>query len=119
MHEGVNAHARVILICSKASLTRSGVRNEINETLAREARDNVPYLIPVAIDGYIFVWDDPVAVRIRDRVVADFRFMDTDTQISSSSGSQASDIMATPLQNPFHEGIQSLLRALRRKKRNA
>lgn len=78
MREGVNQHERIILICSKSSLLRPGVLNEINETLQREARDGgKEYLIPITLDDYVFDgWDpsDPgLALAIRDRVVADFR----------------------------------------------
>lgn len=77
MREGVNQYDRVILICSKSSLTRSGVLNELTETLQREARDGgKEYLIPIRLDDFVFgEWkpDDPgVAQAVRDRVVADF-----------------------------------------------
>lgn len=84
MREGINSHDRMILICSKNSLDRSGVLNEIEEVLAREARDGgAAYLIPIRLDDYLFGgWNPPnsdVAQTIRDRVVADFRGADTDT----------------------------------------
>lgn len=83
MREGVNQHDRVILVCSKASLDRPGVLNEITETLQREARDGgKEYLIPITLDDYVFMgWkpDDPgVAQAIKDRVVADFKGAETD-----------------------------------------
>ncbi|NTX56977.1 toll/interleukin-1 receptor domain-containing protein [Myxococcus sp. CA039A] len=83
MREGVNKHDRVILICSQSSLVRLGVLNEIQETLAREARDGgAEYLIPIRLDDYIFKgWSpaDPGAAQaIRDRVVADFEGTDSD-----------------------------------------
>lgn len=83
MREGVNQHDRVILVCSKASLDRPGVLNEIAETLQREAREGgKEYLIPITLDDYVFAgWkpeDSGVAQAIRDRVVADFRGADTD-----------------------------------------
>lgn len=84
MREGVNQHDRVILVCSKASLDRSGVLNEITETLQREARDGgKEYLIPITLDEYVFNgWspgDPGIAQAIRDRVVADFRGTETDS----------------------------------------
>ena len=83
MREGVNRHDRVILICSRASLNRSGVLNEIAETLQREARDGgKEYLIPITLDDYVFEeWkpNDPgLAQSIKDRVVADFRETEDD-----------------------------------------
>lgn len=79
MRKGVNEHDRVLLVCSKASLVRSGVRNEIQETLAREARDGgASYLLPITIDDYVFSseWrerEPEVSQAVLDRVVADFR----------------------------------------------
>lgn len=77
MREGVNQHDRVVLVCSEASLTRPGVLNEIEETLAREAREGgETYLIPITLDDYVFGGWTParsdLAQAIRDRVVADF-----------------------------------------------
>lgn len=77
MREGVNQYDRIILICSKESLNRPGVCNELSETLQREAREGgKDYLIPIRLDDYVFTdWapDDPNLVQaVRDRVVADF-----------------------------------------------
>ena len=78
MREGVNIHDRVILICSRASLDRRGVVNEIEETLQRESREGgTSILIPITLDNYVFEEWSPerpdIAQSIRDRVVADFR----------------------------------------------
>jgi len=78
MRKGVNEHDRTILICSESSLQRAGLLNELEETLAREARDGGrPYLIPVRLDDYVINgWkpkDPDVAQAVRDRVIADFR----------------------------------------------
>jgi hypothetical protein len=83
MRKGVNEHDRVILVCSKASLDRKGVLNEIEETLARESRDGgAAYLIPIRLDDYVFSeWAPPnpdTAQSVRDRVVADFEGADAD-----------------------------------------
>jgi hypothetical protein len=78
MRKGINKYDRVILICSESSLNRSGVINEIEETLQREAREGGnSILIPVTLDDYIFSNWAPskpdIAQSIRDRVVVDFR----------------------------------------------
>jgi hypothetical protein len=78
MSDGVNRYDRVILVCSKASLNRPGVLNEIEETLQREARDGgAVYLIPIRLDDYVFKGWSPttgnIARAVRDRVVGDFR----------------------------------------------
>jgi len=98
MREGVNQHDRVILVCSRASLDRPGVLNEITETLQRESREGgKEYLIPITLDDYVFSdWkpnDMGLALAIKDRVVADFRGTDTD-------------------QDKFHQGVLRLIAAL-------
>jgi TIR domain len=78
MREGVNSYDRVVLVCSRSSLDRPGVLNEIEETLQREARDGgASYLIPIRLDDYVFSgWNPPnrgIAQAVRGRVVGDFR----------------------------------------------
>jgi hypothetical protein len=92
MSKGVNEHDRVLLVCSRASLKRNGVLNEIKETLRREARDGGrAYLIPIAIDDYVFKkWkpaEPEVARTVRDRVIGDFQGADTDP-VKFSAGLQ-------------------------------
>jgi hypothetical protein len=94
MHEGVREHDRVILICSRASLDRPGVLNEIQQTLNREAADGgAEYLLPIRLDDYVFKdWapmNRQLSAEVRDRVMADF----TDP-------------------NAFMEGVERLVRAL-------
>lgn len=76
--DGLQAHDRMVLVCSKASLDRPGVLNEIQETLDRESRDGgASYLIPVMLDDYVLTgWRDSepiLAERVGRRVAADFR----------------------------------------------
>ncbi|MCY0994778.1 toll/interleukin-1 receptor domain-containing protein [Nannocystis sp. ILAH1] len=101
MRKGINEHDRVLLICSKNSLDRKGVLNELEELLAREARDGgASYLIPIRLDNYVFTEWKPlntdVAQAVRDRVVADFEGADRDDA-------------------KFQAGLQKLIRVLRRK----
>lgn len=77
MRDNIQRADRVILLCSRASLGRPGVENEIEETLAREAAEggrNI--LIPVALDNFVFSeWmprEAGLATAIRRRVIADF-----------------------------------------------
>jgi TIR domain/Pentapeptide repeats (8 copies) len=77
MRAGVNSYDRVVLVCSRSSLGRRGVLFEIEEVLAREARDGgATYLIPIRLDDHVLAeWMPPrpdLAQAIRDRVVADF-----------------------------------------------
>jgi uncharacterized protein YjbI with pentapeptide repeats len=100
MRKGVNEYDRVLLICSKNSLDRKGVLNELEEILAREARDGgASYLIPIRLDSYVFTgWKPPnadIAQAVRDRVVADFEGADKDDA-------------------KFQAGLQKLIRALKK-----
>lgn len=85
VHTQLNSHDRVILLCSKGSLNRPGVRNEIQETFDREAREGgATYLLPLVLDDYLFDpkgWEraEPdLARRVRDRIAGDFRKAQTD-----------------------------------------
>jgi CheY-like chemotaxis protein len=86
MREGINRYDRVILVCSKRSLDRPGVLNEIEETLQRESRSGgISVLIPITLDDYVFhAWAperSDVAQAVRDRVVADFRGTEEDEDL--------------------------------------
>jgi hypothetical protein len=81
----VNERDRVLLICSKSSLVRKGVLDEIGYALHREGRDGGAsyYLIPVVLDDCLSSDWAPanVAVRfleLKERIAADFRGWDTD-----------------------------------------
>jgi|RhiMetdeSRZDD1v2_1073273.scaffolds.fasta_scaffold781560_1 TIR domain-containing protein/pentapeptide repeat protein len=74
----IQEHDRVLLVCSRKSLDRVGVVNEIQETLDREARDGgATYLLPITLDDYVFKgWkakQPTLAERVGRRVVGDFR----------------------------------------------
>jgi len=74
----IQEHDRVLLVCSRKSLDRVGVVNEIQETLDREARDGgATYLLPITLDNYVFKgWkakQPTLAERVGRRVVGDFR----------------------------------------------
>jgi transcriptional regulator with XRE-family HTH domain len=78
MSSGVNEYDRILLICSRASLARPSVQNELEQVLAREAREGgTELLIPVTIDEFVFDgWRserEDIATQVRDRVIADFR----------------------------------------------
>lgn len=83
MRKGVNSHDRLILVCSKGSLDRNGVLNEIEQALAREAREGgEARLIPIRLDDFVFSDWVPTKFGMKqeicDRVVADFRDADVD-----------------------------------------
>jgi len=75
MHDGVNEYDRVLLLCSKDSLGRPGVLNEIERVLEREARDGgADILIPVSLDDFVYSDWAPsrpdISSQIRSRVIA-------------------------------------------------
>lgn len=74
MSDGVNKYDYVLLVCSKASLSRPGVLNEIERCLEREAKEGgSTVLIPVTLDGHVFKDWAPsrqdLADQIRSRVI--------------------------------------------------
>lgn len=71
MHEGANKYEKVLLICSESSLNRSGVLNEIERVLEREAREGgSDILMPVTLDDYVFNGWDPERSDLADQVKA-------------------------------------------------
>lgn len=83
----VNDYDRIILICSKRSLNRPGLLNELEKVLEREAKEGgESFLIPINLDNYIFEWKAPrkeLKDEILNRVVADFSDRDLySTQLS-------------------------------------
>lgn len=77
MRDNIQEADRVILLCSRSSLRRPGVENEIEETLAREAAEGgSSILVPVALDDFVYSDWTPreagLAIAIRRRVIADF-----------------------------------------------
>jgi len=74
MHDAVNSHDRVLLICSEQSLRRPGVLNELERVLEREAKEGgSEILIPITLDDYVFGDWAPkrsdIADQIRSRVI--------------------------------------------------
>lgn len=74
MHDGVNNHDRVLLVCSKESITRPGVLNEIERVLEREAKEGgSEILLPITLDDFVYGDWAPnradIADQIRSRVI--------------------------------------------------
>lgn len=81
MRDGVQSADRILLLCSKQSLDRPGVLNEIEEALSREASEGGrALLIPIALDDYVFNEWSPrepgLAIALRQRVIANFKNID-------------------------------------------
>jgi uncharacterized protein YjbI with pentapeptide repeats len=78
VYSKIQKHDRVLLICSKESLNRVGVINEIQETLDREAKEGAAtLLLPITLDDYVLTgWkkkQPDLAERIGRRIIANFR----------------------------------------------
>lgn len=78
VYRKIQEHDRVLLICSKESMNRVGVVNEIQETLDREAKEGAAtLLLPIMLDDYVLTgWKErypDLAERIGRRIIADFR----------------------------------------------
>lgn len=78
VYREIQKHDKVILLCSRASLRRPGVLQEIEETLDREGREGgKPCLLPIMLDDYVLTgWYDEqpdLAKRVGGRVAGDFR----------------------------------------------
>lgn len=74
MHDGVNKHDRVLLVCSERALTRAGVLNEIERVLEREAKESgTNILIPITLDDFVYGDWAPerkdIANQVRTRVI--------------------------------------------------
>ena len=100
MSEGIGAYDRVVLLCSRDSLGRPGVLNEIEQVLTKEAFEGgTELLIPVTLDDFVFGEWEPMrsdlARQVRSRVIADFR-------------------NATPRSGAFVAAINRILNALAR-----
>ena len=78
MNDAVHDYDVVISVCSEAAVIRPGWLNELEQTLAREAREGgAELLIPVLLDDFVLARWEPerrdLARQIQARVAADFR----------------------------------------------
>lgn len=84
--QGIRVWDKVLLCCSKDSLTSWWVDNEINtafekeQQLTRQRGEKILALIPLDRDGFMFSgeWKSGKAAQIKSRLVADFTTWETD-----------------------------------------
>lgn len=114
MRDGVNSYDKVIFICSKDSLNRPGVINELEETLQREAREGgKQILIPIALDSYVFKKWKPyipgLKQTILDRVVGNFQKAKSDKENYLIACKKLIDILEGSLDVKFIKSKRTLI----------
>ena len=81
INEAIQEHDKVLLCCSKASLTSTWVEDEIAMTFEKERKYKSLVLIPLDLDTYLFEhWFSGKAPRIRERLAADFTGWEQDNK---------------------------------------
>jgi transcriptional regulator with XRE-family HTH domain len=101
MSEGIAEYDRVVLLCSRPSLNRAGVQNELEQVLIREAAEGGTELVlPVALDDYLFAGWKPtrrdLAAQLRARVVADLRRVQPSTRRWQKEFRRLADALRKP-----------------------
>lgn len=70
----IKIYDKLVVVCSKNSLTSGPVLREIERALNREDREGKNILFPITIDDYIFKeWEHPRKADVLAKVVGDFR----------------------------------------------
>lgn len=70
----IKIYDKLILVCSKHSLTSGPVLREIERALNREDKEGKNILFPITVDDYVFDgWEHPRKVDVLAKVVGDFR----------------------------------------------
>jgi len=84
--EGIRLWDKVLLCCSKSSLTSWWVHDELGKAFAKEQglmkkrmkKEKALAIVPLNLDGYLFKWKDGKASQVRERLAADFTNWESD-----------------------------------------
>ena len=77
--KGISTYDKMILVCSKESLSSWWVDQEMNRVFAKERKytkekgEKINLLIPVTIDDYVYDWDGTKSEDIKRFVIGDFQ----------------------------------------------
>ena len=72
--KSIQLNDKLILVCSRDSLTSEPVMREIERCLAREDRERRNILFPITIDDYVFAeWEHERKQDVLRKVVGEFR----------------------------------------------
>lgn len=87
IEDGIKVYDKVIMLCSKNSLTSTAVLDEMEKALWKEAsylkqhEKEISFLLPVSLDDYIFnQWEHPAKSRILRKVVGNFSGCESDIE---------------------------------------
>lgn len=106
INTGIENYDKMILICSKDSLTSWWVELEIERILEKERnynrgkkeKDKVNLIIPITIDDYIFdEFDSPWSTHIKKYIIGDFREWTNDMQYKKSLRELLNSVQIEPI----------------------
>lgn len=94
INEAIRIHDRIVLCCSKSSLTSWWVKDEIRKGQEKERKLGRDVIVPVLLDDYLLAdWDDGLAADVRSRNAADFRNWDKDSKVFDNAARRLSDAL--------------------------
>ena len=104
---GIRLWDKVLLCCSKSSLTSWWVEDEINKAFEKERKlqeergEKIMTLIPLDLDGYLFDgWNDGRAAMVRKRLAGNFRGWESDNSIFEAAFEKLAEALKTERDRP-------------------
>ena len=77
----IRENERVLLLCSKSSLSSWWVGDELEKTLSKERETREDILIPLDLDGYLHKWGGPWASQVKARYAPSFVGWEDDDEV--------------------------------------